>query len=231
MRSAGCIINDFADRHVDHMVARTKLRPLVTGEVSLKQALLLFSLLVLISFVLVLLTNTMTVFMSVVALLLAALYPFMKRVTHLPQVVLGAAFSWSIPMAYTASIEALPPEVWLLYSANLLWTVAYDTQYAMVDREDDLKASIKSTAILFADNDIHVIAILQALALLTLMMMAQRAELGGYYFLGLLVMAACFVYQYVLCRQRHPSDCFKAFLNNSWAGCALFLGVFLHYLF
>jgi 4-hydroxybenzoate polyprenyltransferase len=230
MRSAGCVINDFADRHVDPLVARTKLRPLVTGEVSVFQALVLFAILVILSFILVLFTNAMTVWMSLVAVFLAALYPFMKRVTHLPQVVLGAAFSWSIPMAYTASIQELPPEVWLLYSANLLWTVAYDTQYAMVDREDDIKANIKSTAILFAKNDTTVIAILQGLSLLTLMILAQRAQLGWLYFLGIAAMAACFFYQYQLCKNKHPADCFKAFLNNIWAGLGLFIGIFLHYL-
>ena len=231
MRSAGCVINDFADRNVDQLVARTKLRPLVTGQITVLQALVAFAVLLALSFVLVLFTNTMTVWMSLIAVLLASLYPFMKRMTHLPQVVLGAAFSWSIPMAYTASIEALPPEVWLVYSANLLWIVAYDTQYAMVDREDDLKAGIKSTAILFADNDINVIAILQALSLLTLMILAQRAQLGWFYFLGIAAMAACFVYQYKLCKNKQPVDCVKAFLNNVWAGFVLFIGIVLHYLF
>ena len=191
MRSAGCVINDYADRKIDGHVARTRLRPLASGRITSSEAILLFCLLVSASFVLVLLTNADTVWLSFGGVALAACYPFMKRYTYYPQVVLGAAFSWGMPMAFVAQTGTLPTDAWLLYIANLLWTVAYDTYYAMTDREDDLKIGVKSTAILFGDADRAIIATLQGLALACLLLAGQRFELGVYYHLGLLVAAAC----------------------------------------
>jgi 4-hydroxybenzoate polyprenyltransferase len=228
-RSAGCIINDIADRHLDGAVARTNARPLVTGAVSEKEALLLFTVLMLLAFVLVLFTNTLTIALSFIAVLLAASYPFMKRFTHLPQVVLGAAFSWGIPMAFAAQSGELPAALWLLYLGNLLWTVAYDTQYAMVDREDDILIGIKSTAVLFAHHDRLAVAILQLLTLLTLWASGQQFGLGWPYTGALWVIAGLFVYHQYLMRDREPTQCFKAFLHNNWVGLTLFLGVALHY--
>ena len=228
-RSAGCIINDIAERHVDGAVARTNARPLVTGAVSEKEALLLFTLLMLLAFVLVLFTNTLTITLSFIAVLLAASYPFMKRFTHLPQVVLGAAFSWGIPMAFAAQSGELPAALWLLYLGNLLWTVAYDTQYAMVDREDDILIGIKSTAVLFAHHDRLAVAILQLLTLLTLWASGQQFGLGWPYTGALWVIAGLFLYHQYLMRDRDPTQCFKAFLHNNWVGLTLFVGVALHY--
>lgn len=228
-RSAGCIINDIADRHLDGAVARTNARPLVTGAVSEKEALLLFTVLMLLAFVLVLFTNTLTIALSFIAVLLAASYPFMKRFTHLPQVVLGAAFSWGIPMAFAAQSGELPAALWLLYLGNLLWTVAYDTQYAMVDRDDDILIGIKSTAVLFAHHDRLAVAILQLLTLLTLWASGQQFGLGWPYTGALWVIAGLFLYHQYLMREREPTQCFKAFLHNNWVGLTLFLGVALHY--
>ena len=229
MRSAGCVINDIADRKIDGHVSRTRERPLVNGRIKPREAMLLFCLLIASSFVLVLLTNSLTVWLSFGGLALAACYPFMKRYTYYPQVVLGAAFSWGMPMAFTAETGSLPPEVWLLYTANLLWTVAYDTYYAMTDRADDLKIGVKSTAILFGDADRAIIAILQGLALICLLLAGQRFELGLYYHLGLLVAAACFVWEFRHTRRREPQACFQAFLHNHWAGLAIFVGIVADY--
>lgn len=224
-RSAGCIANDIADRNLDGAVSRTQQRPLVVGHVGINEAAMLCGVLLLLAFGLVLLTNNLTILLSLAALVLAGLYPYMKRHTHLPQVVLGAAFSWGIPMAFAAAGNALPPELWLLFTANLLWTVAYDTQYAMVDRADDIRAGIKSTAILFADLDKLMIGILQGLTLLALLLMGQRFDLGLVYYLCLIVIIALFGYQQFLIRERKPEQCFKAFLNNNYVGLALFAGV------
>lgn len=229
MRSAGCVINDYADRHLDGHVQRTKERPLVTGRISATNALIFFAVLCLLSFLLVLQTNPLTVYLSFGALALAATYPFMKRYTYLPQVVLGAAFAWSIPMAYAAQTNTVPPIVWLVYTATVLWTVAYDTQYAMVDREDDLKIGIKSTAILFGEADRAIIAFLQILVILTLCLIGDQVELGQFYFLGVVVAATMFVYQQHLIRLRYRDECFKAFLNNNWVGMVVFLGLALDY--
>mgnify|MGYP003109196000 FL=1 len=230
MRSAGCIVNDLADRHWDGSVARTRERPLVTGEVSVTQARILFLLLCLAAFGLVLLTNTLTTLLSVVGLLLASTYPFMKRYTYWPQVVLGAAFSWAVPMAFAAQQNALPSALWLLYIANLLWTMVYDTQYAMVDRDDDIKVGIKSTAVLFGDADRLVLGALQALCLLAWLLAGQRFELGGAYYLGLLVAGLLFGYHQYLIRERDRAACFRAFRHNNWVGLAIFMGIALHYL-
>ena len=230
MRSAGCIVNDYADRHVDGAVARTQHRPLVTGALTPREALLFFGVLLLMAFGLVLMTNVLTIGLSFIALLLASTYPFMKRYTHLPQVVLGAAFSWSIPMAFAAQTGELPAALWLLYLANLLWTVMYDTEYAMVDREDDLKIGIKSTAILFGDLDRAAIVVLQLLTLLSLAFAGNAFSLGLPYYLSLLVVAGLFGWQLWAIRERAPERCFKAFLHNNYVGMAVFIGIATDYL-
>lgn len=230
MRSAGCVINDFADRHVDAHVKRTAHRPVAKGQVSEKEAKLLFAGLSLAAFILVLFTNLLTIKLSFVALALAASYPFMKRYTHLPQVVLGAAFSFGIPMAFAAQTNTLPHQLWLLYGAAVIWTTAYDTFYAMVDREDDLKIGIKSTAILFGDDDRLITGVLQATTLLMLVLTGAQFELGYWYFISVIGVAALFVYQQVLIRHRDHDRCFQAFLNNNWVGAIVFVGIVLHYL-
>jgi 4-hydroxybenzoate polyprenyltransferase len=230
MRSAGCILNDLADRNFDGAVSRTRQRPLVTGSVSVTEAVTFALLLLLLAFALVWMTNPLTVLMSVAALLLAACYPFMKRYTHMPQLVLGAAFSWGIPMAFTATLNELPAGLWLLYLANLLWTVAYDTEYAMVDREDDLQVGIKSTAILFGDNDRPIIAALQIATLVVLTLAGISFSLSLPYYLSLVVAAGLFAYQHFLIREREASRCLKAFLHNNWVGLVIFIGVTAHYL-
>ena len=228
-RAGGCVINDFADRKVDGHVKRTEQRPLVSGKISSKEALVFFALLMGISFLLVLCTNAPTIWLSFGGLALAASYPFMKRYTYYPQVVLGAAFSWGMPMAFTAETGSLPAAAWLLYIANLLWTVAYDTYYAMTDREDDLKIGVKSTAILFGDADRVINLSLQGLALGCLWLAGTHFELGGWFHLGLLVAAGCFVWEFWYTRDRDPQRCFKAFLHNHWAGLAIFVGIVLNY--
>jgi len=228
-RAAGCVINDFADRKVDGHVKRTEQRPMASGKISSKEALVFFALLMGVSFLLVLCTNAPTIWLSFGALALAATYPFMKRYTYYPQVVLGAAFSWGIPMAFTAETGSLPAAAWLLYIANLLWTVAYDTYYAMTDREDDLKIGVKSTAILFGDADRVIILSLQGLALGCLLLAVAHFELGGWFHLGLLAAAGCFVWEFWYTRDRDPQRCFKAFLHNHWAGLAIFVGIVLDY--
>lgn len=225
MRSAGCVINDFADRKVDGHVKRTRERPLVNGQVSSREAIALFIGLCLLAFGLVLLTNTLTIQLSVGGVLLAFCYPFMKRFTHLPQVVLGAAFAWAIPMAFAAQSGSLGAEVWLLYTAVVLWTVVYDTFYAMVDRDDDLRIGVKSTAILFGEHDRLMTGVLQALTLYALLMVGSRFELGTYYYVSLGVAALLFAYQQYLIRFRQRDACFKAFMNNNWVGFAIFIGV------
>lgn len=229
MRSAGCVINDFADRNIDGHVKRTKDRPLPAGDVTVKETLILFTVLCATAFVLVLFTNTLTVYLSFGGLALAATYPFMKRHTYLPQVVLGAAFAWSVPMAYTAETGELHKQVWLLYIITVLWTVAYDTMYAMVDRDDDIKIGVKSTAILFGNSDRMVIAGLQTLVILVLCIVGKQAELGSFFYLSVVVAATLFVYQQHLIRNRDRDGCFKAFLNNHWVGLAIFIGVVLEF--
>lgn len=230
-RSAGCVINDYADRHVDGSVARTSDRPLVVGSVTEAEALTTFAVLMLAALALVLLTNPLTIGLSIGAVALASTYPFMKRYTHLPQVVLGAAFSWGIPMAFAAQSNTLPPALWLLYAANLLWTVAYDTQYAMVDREDDLKVGIKSTAILFGRHDRLVIGLLQLAVLSCLYGVGAAFTLGTPYRLSLLGIAALFIYHHYLIKDRDPANCFRAFLHNNWVGATLFAGTLVSVLF
>jgi 4-hydroxybenzoate polyprenyltransferase len=231
MRAAGCCINDFADRNFDGRVARTKDRPIAKAQASPKEALLLCASLCFFSFLLVLMTNTLTIFMAFAALGLTLIYPFMKRYTHLPQVVLGAAFSWGGLMAFTAQTGTLPAQAWLLYIGTLLWTIAFDTQYAMVDREDDLKIGVKSTAILFAEGDIYVIAFLQVFFLVTLAFCASSFQLGNWFQFGLLLAAGFFIYQHTLTWDRQPEQCFKAFLNNNWVGVVIFVFTMLDFIF
>ena len=226
-RAGGCVINDWADRKVDGHVKRTEQRPLVSGKISSKEALVFFALLMGISFLLVLCTNATTVWLSFGGLALAASYPFMKRYTYYPQVVLGAAFSWGMPMAFTAQTGELPPEVWLLYSANLLWTVGYDTYYAMVDRDDDVRIGVKSTAILFGRYDLRIIALLQLVTLLLLLLVGWLQALPWPFYGSLLVAAGLFAQQGWSARGRDRDACFRAFLANNWVGAVIFLGIFL----
>ncbi|MCA0893478.1 4-hydroxybenzoate octaprenyltransferase [Microbulbifer agarilyticus] len=229
-RAAGCAINDFADRNIDGHVERTKQRPLATGAATPKGALMLFAGLMLVAFLLVLTTNRATILLSLPALALAFCYPFAKRYTHLPQVVLGAAFSMGIPMAFAAVTGEVPTVAWLLFTANLLWTVAYDTFYAMVDRDDDLQIGVKSTAILFGELDKAMTASLQAMVVVALLMLAGRADLGSIYYGGVAIVTGLFAYQQWLIRDRQRDACFKAFLNNNFVGMALFAGIFFQYL-
>jgi 4-hydroxybenzoate polyprenyltransferase len=230
MRSAGCVINDYADRKFDPHVERTRDRPIAAGRVKPKEALALFAILCLTAFGLVLLMNRLTIMLSFAGVVLAALYPFMKRFTHLPQVFLGVAFGWAVPMAFAAQTGDVPKVAWLLFVATVLWATAYDTMYGMVDREDDLKIGVKSTAILFGEADRAIIATIQILLLAALLMVGQTAGLGGYYYFGLLLAAGLALYQQYLIREREPKACFQAFLNNNWFGAAVFTGIVLDYL-
>jgi len=227
MRMGGCAINDFADRKVDGAVERTRDRPVANGTLSGREALMVFTVLTLLSFGLVLMTNPLTIALSFAGAALAAIYPFMKRVTHLPQLVLGAAFSWAIPMAFAAQTGGVPPLAWLMFVATVLLTVAYDTMYAMVDRDDDLKVGIKSIAIALGDLDRAAIGLLQVLLLLSLLMIGQQQEFGAPYLVGVGVAATLCGYQQWLIRHRQRAACFKAFLNNNWLGLAVFAGIFV----
>jgi 4-hydroxybenzoate polyprenyltransferase len=230
MRSAGCAINDYADRDVDPHVERTKTRPLAAGHITSREALGVFSALALLAFLLELSLNTLTIALSLVAVLLAMTYPFMKRFHHLPQVHLGAAFSWAIPMAFTAVTGEMPPLVaWLLFAAALLWTTAYDTMYAMCDREDDLKIGVKSSAILFGEYDRLIVGILQLATLALLLTVGILAGRGAWYWLGLLVASGFAIYQQWLIRLREPLPSLRAFLNNHWLGMAVFVGLAIDY--
>jgi len=230
MRSAGCAINDYADRDLDGHVQRTKARPIASGRVSPREALMVAAILALLAFMLVLLLNNKTILMSFVAVVLAALYPFMKRYTHVPQLVLGMAFGWAIPMAFTALTNQVPAVAWVLFAATVIWALIYDTMYAMVDRIDDLKVGIKSTAILFGEHDRLIIGLLQLLMLGLLLWAGLLAGRGGWYWLGIGMAALLFLYQQWLIRERDPDACFKGFLNNNYVGMALFAGLFLDYL-
>ena len=225
MRAAGCVINDFADRKIDGHVKRTQARPLITGAVAPRQALYLFVGLCTAAFTLVLLTNRLTIVLSLVAVVLASCYPFMKRFTHLPQLVLGLAFSWGVPMAFAAQSGQLRPEAWLIFTAAVIWTVVYDTFYAMVDRDDDIRIGVKSTAVLFGEHDRAITAMLQALVVVSLVIMGHRFGLGWVYELSLVVVMGLFVYQQYLIHERKRELCFKAFLNNNWVGFAVFVGI------
>jgi 4-hydroxybenzoate polyprenyltransferase len=229
MRAAGCVINDYADRDFDPHVERTKQRPIAAGKVSPKEALSLFVVLCFISFGLVLLLNLYTILLSFIAAFLAGSYPFMKRYTHLPQAYLGIAFGFAVPMAFSAQTNAIPFVAWLMYLATILWALVYDTMYAMVDKEDDLKIGLKSTAILFGDKDREIMATLQIIILILLIAIGQMQNLGSFYYAGLVVAAGLSIYQQKLIFHRDRALCFKAFLNNNWFGLAVFVGLLLDY--
>lgn len=225
MRSAGCVINDFADRDFDPHVERTKLRPIAAGKVAPKEALVLFVVLCLSAFALVLLLNIYTILLSFIGAFLAASYPFMKRFTHLPQAYLGMAFGWAVPMAFAAQLGSIPLEAWLLYLAVMLWALVYDTMYAMVDKDDDLKIGVKSTAILFGGYDRHIMAVLQLIILGLLGQVGLMKQLGWPYFACLIMAAGFSVYQQYLIKDRDKKRCFQAFLNNNWFGLVVFVGI------
>ena len=228
-RAGGCVINDYADRWLDSSVERTKQRPLATGAVSGREALWVFVVLMLLAFALVLTLNRLTILMSVVGVLLAASYPYLKRYTYLPQVYLGMAFGWGIPMAFAAIQGEVPAVAWVLYVANIFWATAYDTWYAMVDREDDLRAGSKSTAILFGDLDLVAQGILYALTLLALALVGQQAQLGLVYWIALGVAVLLVAWQFWIARHRERGACFRAFLHNNWIGAAIFAGIAAHH--
>ncbi|WP_455375030.1 4-hydroxybenzoate octaprenyltransferase [Kaarinaea lacus] len=230
MRSAGCVINDYADRKIDGKVNRTQNRPIATGKILPKQALILFTVLCIVAFALVLMLNWLAIGLSLVAIVLAAIYPFMKRYTYMPQAFLGLAFGWSVPMAYAAQSNSLPEAAWLLLTATVLWATAYDTIYAMIDREDDLQLGVKSTAILFGDADKLIIGVIQGTFVLTLLIVGNKLELSGVYYLSILVAVGLMGYQHKLIKDREPDQCLKAFLNNHWIGATIFAGIFLHFL-
>ena len=229
MRAAGCVINDYADRDFDPHVERTRLRPIAAGEVSPKEALWLFVGLCLAAFLLVLQLNTLSIALSFPGAFLAASYPFTKRLTHLPQAYLGIAFGWAVPMAFAAERGEIPIDAWILFTATAIWALIYDTMYAMVDREDDLKIGVKSTAILFGQNDRLIIGLFQLLMLGLLFQAGQNAGLGLFYHAGLMAGLGFFGYQQWLIRKREKALCFRAFLNNNWFGAFLFAGIALDY--
>lgn len=230
MRAAGCVINDFADRKVDGHVKRTAERPLPSGRVTSKEAVALFLVLGISSFLLVLTMNTLTIQLSFAGIVLAFIYPFMKRFTHLPQLFLGLAFSWAIPMAWAAQSNELPMMVWFVFVVNALWTIAYDTLYAMVDRDDDLKIGVKSTAILFGRFDKMIVGALQLVTLAMLIYLGMWYELGASYYWSLLVAGALFVFQQHLIRHRERELCFRAFLNNNYVGMVISVGLLIAFL-
>lgn len=225
MRSAGCVINDYADRNFDAHVQRTAKRPLATGEASAAEALILFAALLLASALLVFTQNTLTIKLAFIGAGLAIIYPFMKRYTYFPQVYLGAAFGWAVPMSFAAQSNELPTICWLVFVAAVVWALIYDTEYAMVDREDDVKIGIKSTAILFGELDYKVIAAFQALMLINLFLIGKELELRYPYWIALTICLGLAIYQHRLIRQRVPADCFRAFLNNNWYGAVVFAGI------
>ena len=230
MRSAGCILNDIIDKDFDKFVARTQNRPLASDKLSSIEAFIVAISLIFIAFLLVLTTNTLTVQLSFVAIILAGTYPFLKRHTYLPQFFLGLTFGWSIPMAFAATTNSIPKIAWLLLIANILWVVVYDTIYAMIDREDDLKIGIKSTAILFDDADRFIIGLIQSLVLIALIVIGQQASLNTIYYFSLIIGGCLFLYQLYLIRNRDQKKCMQAFLNNNWFGLVVFIGLFINYL-
>jgi 4-hydroxybenzoate polyprenyltransferase len=229
MRAAGCVINDVADRDFDPHVRRTRQRPIAAGRVTVREALMLFAVLCLLAFILVLTMNGLTITLAFVGAFLAATYPFVKRYTHLPQIYLGAAFGWAVPMAFAAQTGTVPTIAWLVFIATVLWATAYDTMYAMVDRDDDLRIGVKSTAILFGDADRAIIAVIQAMLFLVLFLIGRRLELGGFYYSGLVVAVGLALFQQYLIREREPAACFRAFLNNNWLGMVVFAGLVMSY--
>ncbi|GMQ97013.1 MAG: 4-hydroxybenzoate octaprenyltransferase [Gammaproteobacteria bacterium] len=231
MRSAGCVINDFADRKFDPHVERTRARPIASGKVSPNEALVVFIALCLIALLLVLSLNRLTILMSIGALLTATAYPFAKRYTYMPQVVLGIAFAWAVPMAFAAQAGHIPRTGWLLSIVVVLWAMAYDTMYAMVDQEDDRQIGVKSTAMLFGDMDIYIIAMLQTAVIAGLLMVGNQLDMQRYYYIGVLIAVLLALYQQYLIRDRVPAMCFKAFVNSQWIGAAIFAGIVSNYLF
>lgn len=231
MRSAGCAINDFADRHIDPEVERTRARPLAAGEIAPAEALAVFGALLLVALLLVMTLGAAMVKLAAIGALLAATYPFFKRFTHLPQLILGAAFGWGIPMAFAAQTGHIPAVAWVLFAANVAWTMAYDTMYAMADRKDDLRIGVKSTAVLFGRHDRLLVGILQLATLGLLAAAGVLAQLGLWYAIGLGLAAVSAFYQQFLIRSRDERACFDAFINNSWFGAAVYCGVLLHYTF
>ena len=227
MRTAGCVINDFADRKIDKHIVRTQGRPLVTGEISLNSALVVFGLLLLAALGLVLQTNILTIKLSLIALALATLYPFTKRWTNLPQLVLGAAFGMTVPMAFSAQTGVIPLSAWLVFMATLVWTLIYDTFYAMADREEDLKIGVKSTAILFAKYDQIIITLLQILLIFIFILIGNSFNLGLIYDFSLIIISLFMIYHQFLLKKRQKEEYFKAFLNNNFIGMIAFLGIFL----
>ena len=229
MRAAGCVMNDIADRNFDPHVERTRMRPLASGELSLRQASGAFLALMTLAFLLVLLTNALTIKLAFIGAALAASYPFFKRVTHLPQIVLGIAFGWGIPMAFAAEGGTIPWPAWALLAINTVWSVIYDTLYAMVDRDDDLAVGIKSTAILFGKYDLVIVGLLMVLMLVLLIILGLALEWGPSWYLGLLIAALLFMWQLFIARSRNRDACFRAFLNNNWVGLVIFLGLVGHF--
>lgn len=229
MRSAGCAINDYADRDIDKHVSRTANRPITSGRLPAKEALMVSAALCLLAFILVLTLNLTTIYWSFGGVILAVTYPFMKRYHYLPQVHLGAAFSWGVPMAFAAQTGEVPKIAWLIYTAAMLWTVAYDTLYSMVDRQDDLKLGLKSTAILFGENDRMMVGLLQILFILTLWLIGSELDFSGIYYFSLLFAAVLLAYQQAMIIYRLPEYCFQAFLHNHWVGAVVFAGIMLHY--
>ena len=230
MRSAGCILNDIVDKDFDKFVSRTKNRPLASDKLSSIEAFIFAIGLIFTAFLLVLTTNVLTVQLSFVAFILASIYPFLKRYTYLPQIFLGLTFGWSIPMVFAATTNSIPQIAWLLLVANILWAVVYDTIYAIIDRDDDLKIGIKSTAILFDDADRFIIGIIQALALVALIIVGKQANLGLTYYFSIIFGGCLFIYQSYLIKDRDPEKCMRAFLNNNWFGLVIFIGLFVNYL-
>jgi 4-hydroxybenzoate polyprenyltransferase len=230
MRAAGCVINDYADRDFDPHVERTKQRPIAAGKVKPREALIVFIVLCLCAFGLVLLLNTYTIMLSFIAAFLAASYPFMKRYTHLPQAYLGIAFGWAVPMSFSAQTDNIPAVAWIMYLAVILWALVYDTMYAMVDKDDDLKIGVKSTAILFGNYERHIMAILQIIIICLLLAIGQMKQLSWPYYVGILVASGLSAYQQKLIFHREKAQCFKAFLNNNWFGMAVFAGLVMDYL-
>lgn len=228
-RSAGCVINDYADRWLDGAVERTRQRPLVSGAVSGREALAVFAVLLLAALALVLTMNRLTIYMSVVGVALAASYPYLKRHTYLPQVYLGMAFGWGIPMAFAAVTGKVPAIAWLLYLANIFWATAYDTWYAMVDRDDDQRMGAKSTAILFGDMDLIALGVLYACMVFALFLVGRQAGLGVWYWLSLAASLVMIAYEFLVARSRSRDACFRAFLHNHWVGMTIFVGFALHF--
>ena len=231
IRSAGCAINDYADRNIDGYVARTKHRPIISGKVTEREALIIFIVLCLIAFSLtVIFLNQLTILLSIVAVLLATVYPFTKRMHYLPQVHLGIAFAWAVPMAFTAQTGFMPPAYgWLIFTATVIWTTAYDTIYGMIDRDDDIKIGVKSTAILFGEADSLIIGILQAFTILCLIAVGIQTNLNIGFYIGLLIAACLFIYQQKLIHSRNPDQYLKAFLNNNIVGLIIFIGILSSY--